>query len=106
MVEPGSDAAMVRLLSSSQFVSHTIVHDWTVESLLTWVARHDPPFHALIDRGALVTGMSNEAVARALLAKGLSTMQACVYLDDKDQKVVLVRGSDKPVRRAALWVWV
>ena len=44
--------------------------------------------------------MSNEAVARALLAKGLSTMQACVYLDDKDQKVVLVRGSDKPVGAA------
>jgi hypothetical protein len=41
--------------------------------------------------------MSNEAVARALLAKGLTTMQACVYLDEKDQKVVLVRGSDKPV---------
>jgi hypothetical protein len=54
MVEPGSDAAMVRLLSSAHYVSHTLVQDWTVDSLLSWVATHDPPFHALIDRGALV----------------------------------------------------
>lgn len=96
-VEPGSDAEMVRTLSASEYVSHTTVDDWSVEALLDWVASHDPPFHALIDRGALVTGMSNAAVARALLAKGLRTMQACVYLDEKDQKVVLVRGSDRPV---------
>ena len=97
MVEPGSDARMVRWLSSEALVDHTIVgSDWTVQGLLKWVATHEPPFHALIDRGALVTGMNNKAVARALLDMGLQDMEVVVYLDEKDQKMVLGRGSDKP----------
>ena len=75
MVEPGSDAAMVRLLSSAHYVSHTLVQDWTVDSLLSWVATHDPPFHALIDRGALVRHwvLVAPCFRQSGLCRGLST---------------------------------
>ena len=38
-------------------------------------------YHALIDTGALITGMSNEAVARALLEEGLTHVDGVVYMD-------------------------
>jgi hypothetical protein len=41
-----------------------VKQDWTARSLLRDVARADPPFHALIDSGALITGLDNEEVAR------------------------------------------
>jgi hypothetical protein len=95
MVESGSDAEMVRLLGNRAFVAHTIVESWTVPALLKWVAAHEPPFHALIDRGALITGLENHEVAAALLRLGLRGMDACVFLDEKDQKMVLVRGGGR-----------
>ena len=44
--------------------------------------------HACV-AGALVTGMTNEDVARFLLQAGLKTMDACVFLDARD---IQVRG--------------
>ena len=40
---------------------------WTAKSLLVDIAQSEDPFHALIDTGALVTGMDNEEVAEVLL---------------------------------------
>lgn len=69
---------------------------WTVRGLLRAVARADPPYHALIDCGALVFGMDNEEVARFLLKEGLKGMDGVVYFDRHDDKRILVRGNPRP----------
>ena len=49
------------------------------------------PFHALIDTGALVTGMSNLEVAQYLLENGLVGIDGVVFLDEMDRKMICVR---------------
>jgi hypothetical protein len=96
--EKGSDGKMLQYLSSSEIMSCvTLEADWTVNSLLDRIAAADPPVHALIDTGALITGMSNLDVAKYLLQKGLSTMEGVVFLDSADRKMILVRTSMKIV---------
>ena len=61
--------------------------------------------HALVDVGALVIGMSNLAVARFLLDEGLPWAEGCVYLDESDCQMVLMRKGwtvTLPARVAAL----
>lgn len=57
---------MVHYLTDPAVASHRLLGaDWSVTGLLGQVARStDPPLHALIDGGALVTGMTNLEVAR------------------------------------------
>lgn len=57
---------MVHYLSDPLVTSYRLLGtDWSVLGLLGEVARStDPPFHALIDGGALITGMTNLEVAR------------------------------------------
>ena len=50
--EKGSEAKIVRVLTSPDYVSYERLTNWKVQSLLKWVATHQPPFHALIDTGA------------------------------------------------------
>ena len=54
--------------------------------MLRTVSRWQPPLHALIDTGALVTGLSNLQVAAALLSYGLPHVAGCVYLDHEVRK--------------------
>ena len=54
-----------------------------------------PPLHALIDTGALVTGLRNLEVARQLLKRGLPWCDGVVYLDHDDKKQVLVRATGR-----------
>jgi hypothetical protein len=54
---------------------------WTAKGLLKDICTADPPFHALIDTGALITGMDNEEVARYLLKYLPEWMEGVVYLD-------------------------
>ncbi len=71
---------------------------WSVEFLLEQIATaHSPRYHALIDTGALITGFSNEDVARYLLDKGLKWAEGVVYLDDDDKQQVLVRATGRIV---------
>ena len=71
--EKGSDGQMLHVLTSEQYMScEFIPRDWTVDSLLERVATAEPRFHALIDTGALITGLGNKGVARRLLTLGLS----------------------------------
>lgn len=57
--------------------------------------------HALIDTGALITGMDNLQVARFLLRTGLTSMDGVVFLDNRNRQMVLLRSNDgKPVRLA------
>jgi hypothetical protein len=66
--------------------------EWTVESILKGIARAEPPYHALIDAGAIITGFRNEEVARYLLLNGLTKFKACIYLDDSGAKMAVVRS--------------
>jgi hypothetical protein len=60
----------------------------TVEHLLQRIATMEPRYHALIDTGALITGYSNEEVAKQLLDRGLLWCEGVVYLDDDDKQQV------------------
>ena len=62
-------------------------NEWTVRGVLDQIAHSTTPqFHALIDTGALITGFSNEEVARYLVDTGLKHLQGCVFLDHLDRK--------------------
>ena len=59
--EEGSDGYMLQVLTDPALVSYALVEEaWTVESLLKGISNAtDPPIRALIDTGALITGLSN-----------------------------------------------
>ncbi len=95
--ERGSDGKVIHVLTSPRVVTHSIQSNWSVQGLLRSIARADPPFHVLIDTGALITGMSNEEVAAFLLAHGLSHMLGVVFLDQNDQQQILLRSGGPPV---------
>ena len=60
---------------------------WTVQSLLKDIAKQtDPPVHALIDTGALITGMDNREVVEFLMLHLHDDMEGVVYLDRSDRK--------------------
>jgi hypothetical protein len=69
--EAETEGRILSVLSSRQTVSVTVLRDWTVRRLLQAVASGPTRFHALIDTGALITGHSNQQVARLLLDLGL-----------------------------------
>eukprot|EP00966_Prymnesium_polylepis_P039489 916443-Prymnesium_polylepis.1 len=57
----GDDAKMLRVMTDPAVVSQKLLADeWTVDSLLVAAATMEPTPHALIDTGALVTGLSNK----------------------------------------------
>jgi len=77
-----ADARMLHVLTSPSVVEpRRLTEDWSVRALLEQVATWSPPLHALIDTGALVTGLSNLEVARELLRCGLPHVSGCVFLD-------------------------
>lgn len=63
-------------------------------------APDDSKFHALIDTGALITGMSNFEVAQFLLNNGLAWCEGVVFLDSYDRKMVLVRSTRRVLKMA------
>ena len=68
---------------------------WSVDLLLKTIATRTPPYQALIDTGALITGFSNVEVAERLLEYGLSWGEGIVFLDNEDKKQVLVRATGR-----------
>lgn len=118
--EPGSEAQFIRVLSSPEYVSAQVLGDWSPKGILTQIAASSSEAHgeprgaapsdaaagsaagdlselpaeyaALIDTGALITGMGNEEVARFLLSAGLAHMEACVYIDGTGRKMVVDRS--------------
>ena len=70
--------------------------------MLASLANTEPPLHALIDVGAIITGLTNEEVARQLLAHGLKHCEGCVFLDDDDTQMVLFRGDTPAVPLATV----
>jgi len=99
--ERGSDGRVIHYLTSPTVASHVDMPvGWTVDTILQYIAMANPPFHALIDTGALVTGMSNLKVAQTLLDYGLSEMKGVVFLDEFDRQMVLLRKGSKVVKLA------
>lgn len=99
--DEGVDGQIIHFLTSESIVSSRFLNaDWTVTKLLDDVATADPPFHVLLDCGALVTGMSNYDVAKYLLLHGLpaSDFDGVVFLDHKDRKMILMRSGMTVVR--------
>uniref|UniRef100_A0A7S1J653 ubiquitinyl hydrolase 1 n=1 Tax=Eutreptiella gymnastica TaxID=73025 RepID=A0A7S1J653_9EUGL len=98
--EQGTDGLMMHTLQSPAIMSHVqLGPGWSVTSLLDQIAYADPPFHALIDTGALVTGFSNLQVAQYLLSGDrLPGVEGVVFLDELGRKVVLIRTTGRVVR--------
>ncbi|KAJ1425171.1 hypothetical protein B484DRAFT_93375, partial [Ochromonadaceae sp. CCMP2298] len=97
--ERGSDGRVTHYLTSPSVVqSVSMPAGWDAHSLLDYIAKADPPFHALIDTGALITGMSNRGAAEYLLQAGLAGLKGVVFLDELDRQMVLLRKGLKVVR--------
>ena len=78
---------------ATQVVSAEYKENWKATSLLRDIASSSK-YHALIDTGALITGMDNYAVARALLQHlSPEIFDGVVYMDAGDRQRVLMRSS-------------
>eukprot|EP00929_Paragymnodinium_shiwhaense_P090478 TRINITY_DN50674_c0_g1_i1.p1 TRINITY_DN50674_c0_g1~~TRINITY_DN50674_c0_g1_i1.p1 ORF type:complete len:4578 (+),score=1022.66 TRINITY_DN50674_c0_g1_i1:184-13917(+) len=97
----GDDGNILSTLGDVGNVSIRRLEAWAPESILDDVAKADrsgmSKYHALIDTGALVTGLSNKEVADYLLRKGLPDMDGVVFLNAADEQVVLLRESGEVV---------
>lgn len=99
--ERGSDGKVVHYLTSPDIAKIEMVPaKWDAKSILEMIAQANPPYHALIDTGALITGMTNKAAAEYMLKVGLSTMKGVVFLDEEDRQMVLLRQGMKVVKLA------
>jgi hypothetical protein len=99
--ERGSDGKVVHFLTSPSVIRHEMLPSgWNTTFILDYIATSKQQFHCLIDTGALITGMSNKAVAEHLLRAGLDGMKGVVYLDELDRQMVLLREGFKVVKLA------
>lgn len=98
--DEGVDGQILDFLTSEAIVSSRLMNsNWSVNGLLDDIAKANPPFHALLDCGALITGLSNFEVAKYLLSNGLpNTFDGVVFLDHKDRKMILMRHGMNVVR--------
>jgi len=100
MYEEGADGKIIDFLSSERICQSRLLEaNWSVANLLDQIATASPPFHALLDCGALVTGMRNYEVAKYLLTHGLPPQfEGVVFLDHYDRKMILMRQGMNVVR--------
>eukprot|EP00913_Durusdinium_trenchii_P026504 g24868.t1 len=75
----------------------TPVDGWLPKKVATARSSSRPKYHALIDSGALVTGLSNSEVAEYLLSHGLEGLDGVLFLNERNERVVLERDSMKIV---------
>lgn len=89
--EASSDARILSALTSPDVVTVTMLLEpaWSSKSLLEHVAKLDPQPAALIDTGALITGLSNQEVAQQLLL-GLTGVECVVFINDEDKAMALL----------------
>jgi hypothetical protein len=94
------DGQILDYLTSEAICSTRLLPSvWAVKALLDDIIQTEPPFHVLIDSGALVTGMSNYEVAKYLINNGLhAQFEGVVFLDHKDRKMILMRSGMNVVR--------
>jgi hypothetical protein len=98
--EEGVDGQILDFLTSESIASSRLLDsEWSVKKILDDIATADPPFHVLLDCGALITGLSNFEVAKYLLINGLpGEFDGVVFLDHKDRKMILMRHGMNIVR--------
>ena len=92
--EPGSEAQIVRACTDPKvMVVKEIPGRWSVARLLEEVRSSvGGGYNALIDTGALITGLDNEQVCRAVLADPCpSHLEVAVFLNSRDEKMVIDR---------------
>ena len=89
--EPGSDGKVISKLTDPALVTDVRLMsvDWDVDTLLTELATEE--FLVLIDTGAIITGYTNEGVARAVLHQS-DKLKAAVFLDPQDRKMAVNRS--------------
>ncbi len=89
--DEGVDGKIYHYLTSDKIMSsRSLGAEWSVTKILDAIIKSEPPFHVLIDTGALITGMSNYEVARYLLTNGLSEQfDGVVFLDHRGKKAVI-----------------
>jgi hypothetical protein len=93
---PGTRASVIRTLLNPRIVSSkdfAIAGDRISTELLNCC--HTGQFHALVDTGALITGLKTREIAYEIM-KGLpvGAFTAVVYIDDAGSKRILFRGED------------
>lgn len=92
--EPGSDGKILSVLADPAVTSTELLPEgWTPLAVLERIAKANPPFHALIDTGALITNLDNEQVARFLIRHLPISFEGVVFLDQRDRQVVLQRSN-------------
>ena len=92
----GDDAKMLHVLTSPEHVTYEPQpNEWSVAQLLDQIAS-STCYNALIDTGALITGMTNLQVAQHLLQRGLTEFDAVVFLDSHGER----NGWSRPGRAA------
>ena len=98
--ERGSEGKMIHTLTNpavSDLMDAPL--GWTVPGLLDQLISHEPHFNALIDTGALITGMSNLQVAQ-YIAHRSPWCEGVVFLDSKDSRVIYVKATRRVVKLA------
>lgn len=92
----GDDAKMLKVMTDPLVVSKQMLPtEWSVQSLLQAVASMSPLAHALIDTGALITGLNNKEVAEQLISLLPEEMEGVVYLEQGGHKKILLRVGRK-----------
>ena len=65
--DEGTDGKIVHYLTSENIMSARLLGaDWSVKKLLNDIATANPPFHVLLDCGALITGKLHECLFRLI----------------------------------------
>eukprot|EP01047_Picozoa_sp_COSAG01_P051868 COSAG01_NODE_5394_length_4290_cov_57.037138_1_plen_258_part_10 len=96
--ERGSDGKMISVMTNADVcgVEH-LEEGWSAYTILERIATADPPRKALIDTGALITGLSNLEVAQFVVDQKhkLPWCEGVVFLDEEDRKMILVRATGR-----------
>jgi hypothetical protein len=104
--EPGSEAQIVRACTAPKvMVVKEIPGRWSVVRLLEEVRSSvGGGYNALIDTGALITGLDNEQVCRAVLAHPCPEhIEVAVFLNSRDEKMYIDReGVINPLSRCGV----
>ena len=99
MVHTLTELRMMKPVVLRESLEHSGSLDWDSTMILTMIAKSHPafeqPLHALIDTGALITGLSNQEVAIHLIASGLPR-DGVVYLDENDVKMIYEKKGGEP----------
>ena len=99
--DPGTQGETVSLLVERNSRCHTLTSDAPRDALVEISERFfskESLFRAIIDRGAIFNGLSNETVARALLTQLEKTeLKAVVFYNGKKELMIWEKGRKDPI---------